>query len=96
MAKDQGAKSGLALYGKGTEAQERNPFMPLEESYAGGVKGVVSNRGSNFSMGVTTDHNEFDELYTNKKDRTYSGKTTSSLEVNDEPGSGKRTSGGSH
>ena len=87
MAKgNKNPTSGLALYGKGTETQERNPFMPLESSYSGGEKGIVSNRGSNFSLAVHTDGNEFDVLYDKKGDRTYSGKTSESLEVNEEKG----------
>ena len=87
MAKGNGnPTSGLSLYGKGTETQERNPFMPLETSYTGGKKGIVSNRGSNFSLEVTTKGNAFDVLYDDKADRTYSGKTNESLEVNEEKG----------
>ena len=95
MAKDQGSKSGLALYGKGTETQERNPFMPMESSYKGGAKGVVSNRGSNFAMEMHKT-NVMDEELSGSKYHAETGRTTDSLEVNDEAGSGKRTSGGSH
>lgn len=96
MAKGNGnPTSGLSLYGKGTETQERNPFMPLEKSYDGGSKGVVSNRGSNFTLDLHKDSEVYERLE-GKKDRGLSGKTTESLEVNDEPGSGKRNSAGSH
>ena len=96
MAKgNKNPTSGLALYGKGTETQERNPFMPLERSYDGGKRQVVSNRGSNFTMDMHRD-SEVYAMLNDKDDTGLSGKTTDSLEVNDEPGSGKSTSGGSH
>lgn len=79
--------AGLSLYGKGTETQERNPFMPMEKSYDGGKKGIVSNRGSNFTMTMHRDSEVYAQL--DKKDDTgLSGKTSESLEVNE----GKATS----
>ena len=82
MAKGNGnPTAGLSLYGKGTETQERNPFMPLESSYKGGPKGIVSNRGSNFTMEMSKT-NIMDEELT-KKYAAETGKTTDSLEVND-------------
>lgn len=81
MAKDK--ESGLALYGAGTAAQQRNPFNPTEKAYESGSKGITTNRGSNFSMKVH-DTNIMDESLAKRGGPR--GSTTDSLSGNEKGG----------
>lgn len=95
MAKETGGvpTSGLKLYGEGTTEQQRNPFMPLETSYEGGPKGVVSNRGSNFALGDGRgNENSTWGRLEDKQNTGLSGKMKDDLAVNDE-GAGSKKSG---